>query len=50
MNTNMTRLSTGFLAGTNLVLNRFTGPGRVGLQCSKDVSFLIEFAKSNGHN
>ena len=32
MSTNLTRLSTGFLAGTNLVLNRFTGPGRVGLQ------------------
>lgn len=32
MDTSMTRLSTGFLAGTNLVLNRFTGPGRVGLQ------------------
>jgi uncharacterized protein (AIM24 family) len=32
MTTNFTRLSTGFLAGTNLVLNRFTGPGRVGLQ------------------
>ncbi len=32
MNSSMTRLSTGFLAGTNLVLNRFTGPGRVGLQ------------------
>jgi uncharacterized protein (AIM24 family) len=28
----MTRLSTGFLAGSNLVLNRFTGPGRIGLQ------------------
>jgi uncharacterized protein (AIM24 family) len=32
MNSSMTRLSTGFLAGTNLVLNRFTGPGRIGLQ------------------
>ena len=32
METNLTRLSTGFLAGMNLVLNRFTGPGRVGLQ------------------
>jgi uncharacterized protein (AIM24 family) len=32
MESMMTRLSTGFLAGTNLVLNRFTGPGRVGLQ------------------
>ncbi|HEX3599603.1 MAG TPA: AIM24 family protein [Lacipirellulaceae bacterium] len=32
MTTNLTRLSTGFLAGTNIVLNRFTGPGRIGLQ------------------
>jgi uncharacterized protein (AIM24 family) len=32
MESMMTRLSTGFLAGTNLVLNRFTGPGRIGLQ------------------
>src|SRR5450432_3527777 len=32
MESMMTRLSTGFLAGTNLVLNRFTGPGRLGLQ------------------
>jgi uncharacterized protein (AIM24 family) len=32
METSMTRLSTGILAGTNLVLNRFHGPGRVGLQ------------------
>jgi len=32
METKITRLSTGFMAGMNLVLNRFTGPGRVGLQ------------------
>jgi len=32
MDTNFTRLSTGLLAGVNLVLNRFTGPGRLGLQ------------------
>ena len=32
METSITRLSTGLFAGTNLVLNRFTGPGRVGLQ------------------
>ncbi len=32
MSTNATRLSTGILAGTSLVLNRFTGPGRIGLQ------------------
>ena len=32
MDTNFTRLSTGLLAGVNLILNRFTGPGRLGLQ------------------
>jgi uncharacterized protein (AIM24 family) len=32
METNMQRLSTGLLAGMNLVMNRFTGPGRLGLQ------------------
>ncbi len=32
METVMQRLSTGFLAGTNLVMNRFTGPGRLALQ------------------
>jgi uncharacterized protein (AIM24 family) len=32
METRMTKLSTGFLAGMNLILNRFTGPGRVGIQ------------------
>ena len=32
METTMQRLSTGVLAGMNLVMNRFTGPGRVGLQ------------------
>ncbi|MGA2977407.1 MAG: AIM24 family protein [Spirochaetia bacterium] len=32
METSMQRLSTGVLAGMNLVMNRFTGPGRVGLQ------------------
>ena len=32
METNFTRLSTGLLAGMNLVLNRFTGPGRLGIQ------------------
>ena len=30
--TKMQTLSTGFLAGMNLVMNRFTGPGRVGIQ------------------
>jgi len=32
MNSTMARLSTGMFAGFNLVLNRFTGPGRLGLQ------------------
>jgi uncharacterized protein (AIM24 family) len=32
METNMARLTTGMFAGFNLVLNRFTGPGRLGLQ------------------
>ncbi len=32
METTMQRLSTGVLAGMNLVMNRFTGPGKVGLQ------------------
>ncbi len=32
METILQRLSTGMLAGMNLVMNRFTGPGRVGLQ------------------
>ncbi len=32
METNMARLATGVFAGFNLVLNRFTGPGRLGLQ------------------
>jgi uncharacterized protein (AIM24 family) len=32
METTMQRLSVGLLAGMNLVMNRFTGPGKVGLQ------------------
>jgi uncharacterized protein (AIM24 family) len=32
METTMARLTTGVFAGINLVLNRFTGPGRLGLQ------------------
>lgn len=32
MQTNIQRLSTGLLAGMNLITNRFTGPGRVALQ------------------
>ena len=32
METNVQRLSTGLLAGVNLVTNRFTGPGRLGIQ------------------
>lgn len=32
METNMQRLSIGIFAGMNLVMNRFTGPGRVAIQ------------------
>ncbi len=32
METVAQRLATGFLAGTNIVMNRFTGPGRIALQ------------------
>ncbi len=32
MDTNFQRLATGFLASTQLFWNRFTGPGRVGIQ------------------
>ena len=32
METLMDRLTSGFFGGVNLILNRFTGPGRVGIQ------------------
>lgn len=32
METNVQTLSTGFLSGMNIVMNRFTGPGRIGIQ------------------
>ena len=32
METNVQTLSTGFLSGMNIVMNRFTGPGRMGIQ------------------
>ena len=32
METKIMRLSTGLLAGMNLVFNRFTGPGRIAIQ------------------
>jgi uncharacterized protein (AIM24 family) len=32
METNISRISTGLLGGFSLMLNRFTGPGRLGLQ------------------
>ncbi|HEX4825390.1 MAG TPA: AIM24 family protein [Candidatus Polarisedimenticolaceae bacterium] len=32
METNMQRLATGMLSSMNLIMNRFTGPGRLGLQ------------------
>jgi uncharacterized protein (AIM24 family) len=32
METNIQRLSSGLLAGVNMITNRFTGPGRLGMQ------------------
>ena len=32
METTWASISTGFLGGTNINLNRFTGPGKVGIQ------------------
>jgi uncharacterized protein (AIM24 family) len=32
MDTNVTNLSTGLFGGTSFTLNRFTGPGRLGIQ------------------
>jgi uncharacterized protein (AIM24 family) len=32
LDTNLTNLSTGLLGGTSFTLNRFTGPGRLGIQ------------------
>jgi uncharacterized protein (AIM24 family) len=32
METNIQSISTGFLASMNIVANRFTGPGRIGIQ------------------
>jgi uncharacterized protein (AIM24 family) len=32
METNMQRISAGLFAGVNMITNRFTGPGRVGIQ------------------
>jgi uncharacterized protein (AIM24 family) len=32
LDTNLTNLSTGLLGGSSFVLNRFTGPGRLGIQ------------------
>jgi uncharacterized protein (AIM24 family) len=32
METNIQKVSTGLLASMNLIMNRFTGPGRVGIQ------------------
>jgi uncharacterized protein (AIM24 family) len=32
METVVDRLTSGFLGGTNLIVNRFTGPGKVGIQ------------------
>lgn len=32
LDTNLTNLSTGFLGGSSITLNRFTGPGKLGIQ------------------
>ena len=32
METKIDRLSSGLFGGMNLIVNRFTGPGRVGIQ------------------
>ncbi|WP_291333586.1 AIM24 family protein [Desulfovibrio sp.] len=32
MDTNMIGIASGFLSSTNIAMNRFTGPGRVGIQ------------------
>jgi len=32
METVVDRLTSGFFGGMNFIVNRFTGPGRVGLQ------------------
>jgi len=32
MQTNITKISTGLFAASNIMMNRFTGPGRVGIQ------------------
>ncbi len=32
MDTNMQRIASGLIAGVNMITNRFTGPGRLGLQ------------------
>jgi uncharacterized protein (AIM24 family) len=32
METNVQTLSTGFRSGMNIIMNRFTGPGRIGIQ------------------
>jgi uncharacterized protein (AIM24 family) len=39
MDTNIQRLTVGLMAGTNIIMNRFTGPGRIGLQ-----SMYVHFA------
>jgi uncharacterized protein (AIM24 family) len=43
METVMQRLSTGLLAGANIVMNRFTGPGRVALQ-----SMYVHYGEGGG--
>ena len=44
MDTQFQRLSTGIFAGTSIAWNRFTGPGRIGLQ-----SMYVHHAGSEGN-
>jgi uncharacterized protein (AIM24 family) len=32
METKIDRLTAGFFGGMNLIVNRFTGPGKIGIQ------------------
>jgi len=41
METKIDRLSSGLFGGMNLIVNRFTGPGRVGIQ-----SMYMHFGES----
>lgn len=47
LDTNLTTLSTGLLGGSNLVLNRFTGPGRLGIQSMSISPFAAAETQAN---